>query len=229
MSLHRPPELVDAYRACSRATRIHTAVRWATAPMEWVESNLPVDGDLLEIGSGHGLLSLHAALRGPGRRVEGVDVDAGKVADAREAARALDLGPERVRFERVEPGWRPEPGRSHRGVVIVDVLYLLGRSSALDLCARAADAVAPGGVLVVKEMDTTKRLRAGLLRAQELVSTKVTRVTEGSTVELVPLDELAGCMVDRGLDVTVVDLSARSHVPHAAVVGRRRADRDRWA
>lgn len=224
MSLRRPPELVAAYRSCGRAARAHTAVRWATAPMEWVESALPADGDLLEVGSGHGLFSLFAALRGPRRTVEGVDVDAGKVSDARTAAAALGLGPSRVRFEHVGPGWRPEPGRSHRGVVIIDVLYLLGHDAALELCAAAADAVADGGVLVVKEMDTTKRWRCGLLHAQEVVATRVTRITEGSTVELVPLDDLADCMRDHGLAVEVVDLSAGSHVPHAAVVGRRARD-----
>ena len=69
---------------------------------------------------------------------------------------------------------------------MVDVLYLLGQDRALDLVTRAAAALAPGGVLAVKEIDVRPRWKYELARVQEMVSTRVTRITAGEGVAFVP-------------------------------------------
>ena len=76
----------------------------------------------------------------------------------------------------------------------MDVLYLLGREAALGLVAEAAAALAPGGALVVKEIDVRPRWKYELARAQELVSTRITRITEGTGVAFVPPDDLVAAI-----------------------------------
>ena len=83
---------------------------------------------------------------------------------------------------------------------MVDVLYLLGRDPALALVGDAARALAPGGSLVVKEIDVRPRWKYELARAQEVVSTRVTRITQGAGVAFVPPDDIVAAMSGAGPD-----------------------------
>lgn len=196
-------------------------VRWASLPMGAVEQVLPASGEVLEIGCGHGLFSLTAALANPQRRVIGTDIDGAKLVEARRAAIAAGLDGERVEFQQVEPDWRPTSTHAFSAVVIIDVLYLLGIAAALDLVATAARAVQPGGRLIIKEMDTSLRVKSAWCATQELISTKLTRVTEGETVRLVPLDDIRAVMQAAGLEVTVYALDRHYVHPHALLIGQR--------
>lgn len=217
----RPEGVAAAYADESWTTRAHTVVRWATSPMDSVQRELPERGSVLEIGCGHGMFSLTAALGSAGRRVLGADIDGAKLVEARRAAAAAGLGTERLEFLEVEPDWRPPTEQLYDAVVILDVLYLLGVSGAVDLTRAAARVVRPGGRLLVKEMDTELRWKARFCAAQEFAATKLTHVTAGSTVELVPLDMLRSAMQDEGLRVDVRRLDRHRPWPHALLVGTR--------
>jgi len=189
--------------------------------MAAVERELPERGDVLEIGCGHGMFSLTAALGSSDRHVVGADIDGAKLVEARRAADAAGLGTDRLEFSEVEPAWRPPVEVLYDAVVILDVLYLLGLRGALDLTRAAARVVRPGGRLLVKEMDTELRWKARFCAAQEFAATRLTHVTEGSTVELVPLDALRSVMEDEGLQVGVRRLDRHLPWPHALLVGTR--------
>jgi cyclopropane fatty-acyl-phospholipid synthase-like methyltransferase len=219
---HRPPGIIAAYESEPWSTRAHTMVRWASIPMETVQQELPSSGEVLEIGCGHGLFSLTAALGSHDRRIIGTDIDGAKLVEARRAAQAAGLGQDQLEFIQVEPDWRPPVNHLYGAVVIIDVLYLLGIAAALDLTAAAARVVQPGGTLLIKEMDTSLRAKSAWCSTQELISTKLTRVTEGETVELVPLDAIRTVMQEAGLEVTTRALDRHYVHPHALLIGQRR-------
>ncbi len=205
-----------AYGHLGRGDRFHTAVRWRTCPFPAVEAAVPRAGRVLDLGCGHGLFSLYLAAAGPDREVVGVDIDADKLSSARRAA--ADAGID-VRFE-VAPDGRV-PAGPWDAITVVDVLYLLGEPAALDLVGRAAAEVGPGGVLAVKEMAVRPRWKYELARAQELVATRVLRITEGDEVAIVPPDDIAAAMADAGLEVTRERLDRRAPHPHLLLLGRR--------
>lgn len=201
--------------------RAHVAVRLRSCPFAKVERALPRAGDLLDVGCGHGHLALALAAAAPDRRVVGVDVDERKLALARAAASRLGLGEGRVRFEAVAPGWRPSGPVD--AVSVVDALYLLEPGEREALVRACAAAVRAGGVVVLKEMDGSRRAKAAVARGGELVMTRLARITASSTDRPAfasPAD-LARWLAEEGLDVRTEAWDRGYPVPHVAVVGRR--------
>jgi 2-polyprenyl-3-methyl-5-hydroxy-6-metoxy-1,4-benzoquinol methylase len=210
----------DAYRGHGWGDRFHVAVRWRSCPFAEVEKHVPRKGRVLDLGCGHGAFALYLAATAPERAVTGVDVDEAKLASARRGAARADLP---VRFVHAADG--ALPAGPWDAIAVVDVLYLVGRAAALTLVDDAARALAPSGALVVKEIDVRPRWKYELARAQEIVSTRVTRITEGTGVAFVPPDELEARMVGAGLTVDRLPLGRGSPYPHLLFVGRREADR----
>lgn len=225
----RPPRtpaarrVVDLWDDADRTHRLHTRGRWWSAPFAELELEVPLAGDILEIGCGHGVFSTYLAITSTARRVVGVDIDATKIALADHAASRLDPGEADLRFAVVEPGDVPRIAGGWRSVVFADVLYLLGADRRRALLADCVEALAPGGLLVVKEVDTSPRGKAALTRIQELLATRVLRITDGHALEFASSDELADDLRSLGL-VTMAKRIDHGYLhPHCVVLGEKPA------
>ena len=202
-----------------RLGRLHTTARWWSAPFAELELEVPLAGDILEVGCGHGVFSIYLAITSRARRVVGIDIDADKIALATEVISRLHPGEADLRFDvhasgsvpRIEGGWR--------SIVFADVLYLLGRERRDALLADCVDALAPGGLLVVKEVDTKPMVKAKLAQLQELISTKVLRITDGHALEFASSEELTATMVDLGLSTMAKRIDHGYLHPHCVVLG----------
>ena len=152
---------VELFAGAPRATRLHTRLRWWWCPFPVIEAEVPKVGDVLEVGCGHGLLSLYLGLESPARRVVGVDIDSAKIAEAKEAAGRLRPGEADVSFEAVDPGYVPREylGRDRDRRCAVPAAPSQTEQSLLDAAARA---LRPGGALVVKEMGLDAAVEADL-------------------------------------------------------------------
>jgi 2-polyprenyl-3-methyl-5-hydroxy-6-metoxy-1,4-benzoquinol methylase len=205
-----------AYDDAPRGVRFHTAVRARTCPFAELEIRTPREGRVLDVGCGHGLLALVLAVGSPARRVLGVDIDRDKLASAEAAARRAGVA--NITFEAVEPGWTPS--EAFDAITVCDVLYLLGAEAAQGLLSDLTSALAPGGVVLVKEIDVVPRWKYQLARVQELVSTRVTRITDGEEVDFLPPAAIEAVLVGAGLAVEHVPLHRGRPHPHHLVVGR---------
>lgn len=195
------------YRKAPLPVRAHTAVRWATCPFPAVAAQLPAAGRILDIGCGHGLLSLYMTLTSTQRTVVGIDVDGDKLAAARDAAAGAGL---EASFEVVAGA--ELPAGPWAGIAIVDVLYLLAAADQLALLRRCAELVSPGGTLVVKEMALAPRWKATWNRVQETASVKLLGITEGEELTFLAPAEMAAAMAAGG--VTVADRPIHRGYPH---------------
>ena len=213
-------EVLDAYRGETVGTRALVRGRWATCPFPQVVAPLPAAGRILDWGCGHGLASLAAVVGGKDRFVEGVDVDEGKVAVAERAASAAGVA-DRTTFRSLAVA--EGPAGSWDGIVVVDVLYLVDRSRQERLVRAAVGALAPGGVLVIKETGTQPRWKVQISRFQEQVAVRVARITrsEQGVPGVATPEELARWASEEGAEVEVHPVDRGYHVAHTLVIARR--------
>jgi 2-polyprenyl-3-methyl-5-hydroxy-6-metoxy-1,4-benzoquinol methylase len=207
------------YEGLGASTRLHVLVRWASCPFPRIAEEIPAAGRVLEVGCGHGLFSTFLALQSHRRQVHGVDLDADKIDKARVAADRAGRQGADVSFDLAPSGEVP-PG-PWAAITIVDVLYLLEPAEQRRLIADCARQLAPGGVLVVKEMSSSPRWKFRWNTVQELISVRVLRITEGAEMAFLGTDELVAAMSSSGLEVTAsrrID-RGRPH-PHHLVVAR---------
>lgn len=206
--------VLSLYRGAPAMVRAHVAVRWATCPFPAVAAQLPAAGRILDVGCGHGLLSLFLALSSSDRSITGIDVDEAKLGAARAAATGGGLD---VSFEAVAGGGLPEGPWA--GIAIVDVLYLLSAADQGALLRSCADGLAPGGVLVVKEMALVPRWKARWNSFQETAAVKIVGITEGDELTFLPPADMAAAMVEGGLTVRDRPIHRGYPHPHHLLVG----------
>ncbi len=195
----------------------HVRLRWATCPLRAVAAAIPLTGRVLEVGCGHGLLANYLALESPDREVHGVDIDGPKIEAARRAGAMSG-----ATFSVTDPHSPRLPDGPWDAIAIVDVLYLLTEDEQRRILRACATALAPGGILVVKEMSPSPRWKAAWNRAQETLAVRVLRITEGGGgFVFLPPAQLAGWMADDGLTATHRPLHKGYPHPHHLVVGRK--------
>jgi cyclopropane fatty-acyl-phospholipid synthase-like methyltransferase len=216
-----------AYAASPLGTRVHLLGRWWTCPFPAVADAVPESGAILDAGCGHGLFTLYLAAQHPARVLTGVDIDERKLPEARAAADRLGVS-DRVSFGVVPHDWRPgaiddlpTPPAGWDAIVEVDMLYLVGLDAARTWLRAAAGALAPGGRLVVKELDTQPAWKHRVSRLQEQVATRVLHITRGEQLELVPRADVEAVLRAEGLAVDGRRLDRGRLHPHYVVTGTR--------
>ena len=110
---------------------------------------------VLEIGCGFGLFGCYFAARD--RRVlwNGLDLNSGRIEMARKAASRLGLS--NTRFDVADAREHLELDERFDAVVMMDLLHHIPDESKLQLLETVLDRLAPGGVLIIK--DVTRRPR----------------------------------------------------------------------
>lgn len=216
---------MEWYGPQGRSVRAHVRLRWLTCPVTRLAELVPAGSRVLDWGCGHGLVALAVAADDPTALVAGRDVDPVKVASANAATAAAGVG-DRVAFEVVPVAGRPEG--EWDVIVMSDVLYLQAPADQEALVRSGAGALAPGGLLVCKELGTKPAWKRAVCRAQEQLAVRVLRITAaGSGIADFPTPErVSAWMADEGLVVEALQMDRGYHAPHVAVVGRRaeRAD-----
>ena len=149
----------DAIRRIVRAydDRVVRAYCWARFAilrqrfLDEIGQYLPDTGSVLDIGCGFGLFSLYYAATGPGRLVRGIDVDHRRIGMARRAATRLAL--DNVVYE--EGDARHFKGDTEvTAAYMLDIVHHVPPATVPSLFRQLHRAVTPGGVLLVKDVDT---------------------------------------------------------------------------
>jgi SAM-dependent methyltransferase len=142
-----------SYAPAPIGTRAYVVGRLVVAPLAALgDAVAGVDGDVLSLGCGLGVVERYLAEVNPGLRFEGVDLDAAKV-DL--VAATADRAP-RVHLQRGDATTLAPTG-SYDAVLVCDLLHHLDLTGQARLAAVAAASLRPGGVCIVKDLDVAPR------------------------------------------------------------------------
>jgi 2-polyprenyl-3-methyl-5-hydroxy-6-metoxy-1,4-benzoquinol methylase len=208
-------ELIAAYEQLPRRDRLHMILRWWLCPMPAVAAHVPKKGVIVDLGCGHGLFTLMLARASANRQVIGIDLDARKIAVARQA-RLPNL-----RFEVGDIGQIEVPPA--QAVTVLDVLYLVPYDVQEKLLAACAARLAPGGVIVLKEMAEVPRWKAWLNRLEETLAVRVLRITVGGAFYFRPRAGWQALFERLGFAVETTPLDRGYYHPHVLFVARKTA------
>lgn len=211
------------WSAAPRSSRLHTTIRWWSAPFTELELEVPLAGDVLEVGCGHGIFTVFLGISSRARRVVGIDIDSDKIALAKSAASSLRPGEAEVDFDVMPAGSIPALEGGWRAIVFADVLYLMHPEDRATILSACYGALAPGGLLIVKEVDTRPRMKALLAQFQEILSTRVFRITRGSHLDFPSLTELDALMTELGMSTIAKHIDHGYIHPHCVVIGTKPA------
>lgn len=221
MTLH--PTLRAAVAELPRAERFHLLGRACSFPLDALCNEVPSAGRVLEVGCGHGLVAASLALESSAREVVGFDIDPDKIRDAEVIARRVRAGGGHLTVTEGDGAGAELPAGPWDAIVIADVIYLLAPERQEQLLAACAASLAPGGVVVLKENDQRPWLKYAFARFEEVVATKVIRITAGSDLHWRASGEWAALMERAGLETTVRRVDKRYPYPHVLIIGRRPA------
>jgi SAM-dependent methyltransferase len=162
---------------------------------------LPDTGPVLDIGCGFGLFSLYYAATGPGRLLRGLDVNRRRIALARRAATRLGL--DNVAYEEAD-------ARDFKGdgeiaaAYMLDIVHHVPPDTVPPLLAQLRRCLAPGGLLLVKDVDTRPAPKRWFTWTLDRLMAPRSPVHYWSTEELTAALERAGFGVRRHLLVDVL-------------------------
>lgn len=158
------------YRGGGTVARLMQHHRHRIAPVATLVQAVPSGSSVLDAGCGGGLLLNCLAAAGKLRSGHGFDSSAVAIGAASAAARRLpELGARVVpTFERrpVEAGF---PAGCFDAVCLIDVLHHVPPAAQEQAFKDAASRVAPGGILLYKDMCDAPAWRAGMNRLHDLV------------------------------------------------------------
>jgi cyclopropane fatty-acyl-phospholipid synthase-like methyltransferase len=174
--------------------------------LDEISQYLPPTGDVLDLGCGFGLFSLYYAQTRPGLRFHGVDLDARRVSIAREAGRQLGL----TNVEYAAGDVREfRARRQYAGAYMLDIVHHIEPGAVGPLLAELHAALAPGGCLVVKDVDSRPAYKRWFTHALDLL------VSPKSPPHYWPAEALQAALETAGFQVfrhAMVDLLPYPHV-----------------
>lgn len=206
---HQPDAIVRAY----------SRVRFMILRQSFLEAigqYFPPAGQVLDLGCGFGLFSLYYAMMAPGRNVTGVDLSERRIAAAQRCAAALGVtNASYVAQDALL--WRGE--RTFDAIYMLDLIHHLPKDSVADTLGRIADLLAPGGVLIVKDVADRPAYKA-------LFTLALDRLMVGlEPIHYWPIVELSSLLRSLGFEVKVHPIRDVLPYPHVLYVCTRPAAR----
>jgi 2-polyprenyl-3-methyl-5-hydroxy-6-metoxy-1,4-benzoquinol methylase len=200
-----------SYRGQPLRLRAFLAGRLLVLPLSELAREFErLDGHVLGVGSGHGLIARYLAEVNPGVTVTGIDVDAERVA----VARATEARSARVRIRRQDVR-ALDAHAEFDAAAAVDLMHHVPQADHKAVAEALARAVKPGGQLLIKDIAPMPPWKHQVNRLHDrVVSGEATTTTDPAS--LAELFERAGFSVER-----LERIAPLSPYPHFILRARR--------
>ena len=174
--------------------RLFTRLRLKVLPLEVLNTVVPAQGKIVEIGCGHGLICNYLGLANPEREIIGVDIDPRRMTMAKTTLN----GRENVHFQ--------EGRFEHFHFINLDMVLLFGVLCVIpirywdELFANIHRALKPGGELLLHDIRVDDSMLFRLHTFKETLF-RVVGITRGEGVNVMPPDVLEKRMMQYGFTV----------------------------
>ncbi len=218
LSQHLPPEQLqrlDAHlRKLPAPWRFYARWKLRLDPVyPLVLDQLTREVDLVDLGSGIGLLPYLVAASRPAARIDAVEWDPRKI----EVAGKL-LG-ELASVKIHQGDARQYPLGSPGVVTLIDVLHYSPRAEQRTWLLRCAGALRPGGLLIIRELDASRSRRPWSVRLEQLAVHF--HWNRGAAVEVWSPAEMANDLTALGFTVVVQSAGAGFFRSNALLIARK--------
>lgn len=178
-------------------------------------------GEVLDIGTGAGQLPILLVELGRATKARGVDWDTTKIEDGKKAGGAHE-GMPALDVALAQGDARTSVDGDADTVLLIDLLHYFTIEEQDAILARAADAVRPGGRLVVREADTERGWRSAATLLEERIFTAV-KFNKGERVKFRPARELVAALEARGFSCRMTPAWGKTPFANVLVVATRPA------
>jgi cyclopropane fatty-acyl-phospholipid synthase-like methyltransferase len=137
--------------------------------LEEIGQFLPTNGHVIEIGCGFGLFSLYFAANFPDLTIQSFDIDEGRIEQAERARRRLGLT--NVSFATGDARAAEIVEGLDAGYML-DILHHIPKEAAAALLRHFYEQLKPGGILIVKDVDTRPRYKMAFTWLLDVLMTK---------------------------------------------------------
>jgi len=201
-------DIYHRYRQGGFWTRIYLRIKLKICPLIALETHFPTEGKIVDLGCGNGLFAHILNLGRPQREILGFDLDEEKI---RTAERTIVAGMPATFL----PGNITEmPIPAADIISLIDVLYLIPYDLQESLLNRCHAALKPGGQLIIKEMDSRPRWKAGWNHIQETLAVKILGFTLGRRFYFRSREEFQSLLSRLGFQVRSLPLHQGYWYPH---------------
>ena len=204
--------------------RLHQVIRSLLSPFGKIIDRIPrtpagEQRTLLDLGCGHGIFLALARRMRPGLNLIGIDLDPEKIRQAKQAFAKAKLSGHQLAVMSIADF--PEGSADY--IAILDVMYLVPLVLWAGILKTCYDSLKPGGLLLLKEMNTEKHGKLAILKAEETLAVKIFGLTMGeeSSFTFPPPEEIRSQLKSVGFDVEEVPLDRGYHVPHMLWIGHK--------
>jgi len=206
------PVLIARFARLGWLTGLFVRIKLRIFPLFDLAEQVPLKGKILDLGCGRGLLGLALTLMSQHRQVFGMDLDVDNVAWA--------AGASANRGRCVVGDLQHLPFRGLFDCIVVsDILYLIPNAIHGAILKACYGLLAPGGVLLLKEMNTRPRWKFIWNWIQETVAVKVVGWTLGNRFYFQDRISFVALMRKCGFEVEVIPLDRGSWYPHIVYRG----------
>lgn len=196
-STNQRAQVLAAYHGAPLLVKLFLRLRWQLTFFSIFLEYLPPKGTILDIGSGHGLFSLLAAMTSPDRQAFGFDPDKERIAIATAAAASNA----NVLYSTSWPEHLPDS--SLAAVSCIDVFYLLPPPAKIRLVGWIFQKLAPGGTFLLKINGKKPRWKYAVTYVEEWLMTRLGPTQAEGNLSFWSVDQYRDLLRETGFSIDV--------------------------
>ncbi len=145
--------IINEYKELKLLDRIYTRLRWRLCPFNKIESNIPKEGLIVDLGCGYGILANLLYLKSKKRKIIGMDISSKRIKIAKKSERKN----KKLKF--IEKDITKSNIKKVDAIVMTDFLHHIKYKDQEKLIAKLNKKLNNNGKLIILDINKNKKLK----------------------------------------------------------------------